>query len=344
MDVFFKNQFVRGGMLKLLDDFCKTNLLISPVQEVYNISDKIPFSKWLNLLRKIYLQCGDDTIGVKIGAFVSSSHIGISSYLSGACSDFQQYIDVSSKYNRIWYNHLRRDAKCEDGNLIIVWSNSHYSHLKNHFCKEIIISEQLQVSILFHRIKYLVHGNTDPLQVDFTFLRPQKNYCLKQLFNCPVSYNQSLTRLTFPKEILSQKLKYPDPVLYSILSEAINSDLENFIEDDPFLARLNQAITKSLHDGKPNIEYVSSKLNVNIRYLQNRLKKDNLNFKIILNRIRLNLAKLYLKDNKLLLQEITYLLAYKEQTSFNRAFKRWTGLKPLEWREKELVKSNHFIK
>jgi AraC-like DNA-binding protein len=45
-------------------------------------------------------------------------------------------------------------------------------------------------------------------------------------------------------------------------------------------------------------------------------------------------AELHLRDPRLTLAEVGALLGYSEQSAFSRAFKRWSGMPPLQWRQK----------
>ncbi|SPL72670.1 HTH-type transcriptional regulator VirS [Acinetobacter stercoris] len=99
-----------------------------------------------------------------------------------------------------------------------------------------------------------------------------------------------------------------------------------------FIEELNQNIIKSISENKPSIQYVSQAMGISVRVLQNKLKLLDTSFVDELSMIRKNLAYKYLQNTNLSISEIAVLLAYKEQPSFNRSFKQWTGVTPLEWR------------
>jgi AraC-like DNA-binding protein len=68
--------------------------------------------------------------------------------------------------------------------------------------------------------------------------------------------------------------------------------------------------------------------------LQRRLKEYGLEFKKLVDDTRRRFASNYLKDRKHTLTEVAFLLGYSDVSAFNRAFKRWTSMTPLEYRRK----------
>ena len=63
-----------------------------------------------------------------------------------------------------------------------------------------------------------------------------------------------------------------------------------------------------------------------------QLATEDTTFRQLVETVRQELAQLYLSDDSFTLMEISYLLGFSEQSSFSRAFKRWTGFTPLEFR------------
>jgi AraC-like DNA-binding protein len=70
------------------------------------------------------------------------------------------------------------------------------------------------------------------------------------------------------------------------------------------------------------------------RTLSRRLSDRNTSFREELFRVQEQLAKSYLEDNRLPLSEIAFLIGFENQSSFTRAFKRWTGETPKSWQRR----------
>jgi AraC-like DNA-binding protein len=91
-------------------------------------------------------------------------------------------------------------------------------------------------------------------------------------------------------------------------------------------------IVEHLPDGPPNQKQIAATMNVSNRTLQRKLRDEGTSFIDLLQDARLNLAKKYLSQPQRSIVEIAYLLGFSEPSTFSRAFKRWTGSAPAEFR------------
>ena len=82
----------------------------------------------------------------------------------------------------------------------------------------------------------------------------------------------------------------------------------------------------------PDIDYVAEKLNISTRTLRRRLTAEGSNYRALLDEIRFGLAREYLAETSLTMEEITGLLGYSESGNFSHAFRRWSGVSPSAWR------------
>ncbi len=82
-----------------------------------------------------------------------------------------------------------------------------------------------------------------------------------------------------------------------------------------------------------SIKTVANTYNMSIRHLQNKLKEEGFTYQILLDKARKGIALHYLQNGEVMFCDIAFLLGFSEQSSFNHAFKKWTGLTPREYKE-----------
>ncbi len=82
----------------------------------------------------------------------------------------------------------------------------------------------------------------------------------------------------------------------------------------------------------PTMEEVAAKLNMCSRTLRRNLQAENTTFQIIVDQLRQDLSRHYLKRSQLNLDTIAALVGFTETTNFRRAFKRWEGMPPAQYR------------
>ena len=97
-------------------------------------------------------------------------------------------------------------------------------------------------------------------------------------------------------------------------------------------ARVKSALLELLPSGHSSVEAVCDRLHVSKRSLQRHLKNESQSFQTILDSTRSELSLHYLSSSDLRIEEISYLLAYRDPNSFYRAFHGWTGMTPTEAR------------
>lgn len=99
-----------------------------------------------------------------------------------------------------------------------------------------------------------------------------------------------------------------------------------------FVGSLKQALRVFLSSGHPRIETVASAAGTSVRTLQRRLASAGLSYSAVLDEVRLQTALPLLEDPAIPVTEIAYGVGYSRLSHFTRAFRRWTGVSPSEYR------------
>jgi AraC-like DNA-binding protein len=92
------------------------------------------------------------------------------------------------------------------------------------------------------------------------------------------------------------------------------------------------AICELLRDGSPRGQSVAQRLGMPLRTLQRRLREENTTLAALIDGVRFELAERYLSDARISSQEAAFLLGFSDVSAFHRAFVRWTGVTPAEYR------------
>lgn len=135
-----------------------------------------------------------------------------------------------------------------------------------------------------------------------------------------------------PRAQLDFDVKSGDPALHRFLEETAVKALAARPRSTELTESLRHHLTQALEQGEPNIERLAVRLHLSARTLQRRLADLQTSFQEVLDGVRYDLARGYLKDTSLDVSQVAYLLGYSDLRAFNRAFKRWTGKAPTAWR------------
>ena len=104
-------------------------------------------------------------------------------------------------------------------------------------------------------------------------------------------------------------------------------------DEDTFIELVHRAIQDRLTGQRPSIDVISQALHVSPRTLQRRLQESGSSFQRVLDEARHQMARYYLSNSVLELNEAAYLLGFEDPNSFGRAFRVWEGVPPSDWRE-----------
>jgi AraC-like DNA-binding protein len=192
-------------------------------------------------------------------------------------------------------------------------------------------SHELCFALVVDYARKLVTSPIRITAVELAHRAPGDVAAYRAWFDAPVQFNASETQLVLPRAALDHELTSSDPVLLAILTRAAE-DVARRTSDDPSLAaQVARVLRDALRDDAGNIDTVAKRLGMTSRSLQRRLKDEGSSFQVVRDTTRKELARRYL-DARLSIAEISFLLGFSEPSAFFRAFKRWTGLTPLEAR------------
>lgn len=165
------------------------------------------------------------------------------------------------------------------------------------------------------------------------FKRPESNRRVyENHFGCPVKFGARQNMLLFRSEDLSQPFLTHNPDLLEMVAPQLEAELTEQLAHRSLQEQVKGILKKFLAGQRPRLEDVAVELRVSTRTLQRRLMVERITFQNLVEEARRELARHYLLQSSLELNETAYLLGYEDPNSFIRAFHRWEGTSPGEWR------------
>ena len=154
----------------------------------------------------------------------------------------------------------------------------------------------------------------------------------REVFRTEVRFGAPVDQLSFSDEEWHAPLETHDQLLAQVLEAHARMRLARTTGGTTALRfDLQRAILGALPDGA-QVADVARALNMSVRTLQRNLADEGTTYRQALDTVRRDLACRYLEDRTLSLSEVAVLLGFGEQSSFHRAFERWTGESPGRWR------------
>ena len=138
--------------------------------------------------------------------------------------------------------------------------------------------------------------------------------------------------LTFTAQDADLPLITRSASLWETLKPGFLQQLEDRTGTATLSGQVKHALTEALPGGSTSVETMARRLNLSKRSLQRRLGEEGTSFQKLLDATRFEMSDRYLKDTDLSVPEISYLLGFRETSSFFRAVRGWTGTPPGDYR------------
>jgi AraC-like DNA-binding protein len=152
-----------------------------------------------------------------------------------------------------------------------------------------------------------------------------------QVIGCPVRL-AGWTGLALSPATWQLPMRRGDPVLCQVLEQQASSLLERHGGDDGFVRQVRRVLAGRLTSGEAEIGAVARELTITPRTLQRRLSAEGWSYRAVVEDTRRRAAAHYLSNRSLSIAEVSYLVGFSDVAAFHRAFRRWHGRTPTEFR------------
>jgi AraC-like DNA-binding protein len=287
---------------------------------------RIPFAQLVALYEKASELTGDADFGLHIAENINLSAFDVVGYCAVNSSTLGAAFARVARYHSIW----------TDGALFTLESANETSAIVYGYVDPSIREHRQDAEMTLATVTTLCRKiatpDFAPASVEFQHEAPADFSEHVRLFRCPVKFGAMANRLSFPSSFLSLPIAKADASLCVLLDRHAEELLTKFPPRDSLLDQLRSQIAGEFRGGEPSLERIADQLGVTPRTLQRKLHELGTSYNDVVDQMRRQLAMRYLREPQMAICEVAYLLGFSESSSFHRAFKRWTGVTPKEFR------------
>lgn len=196
------------------------------------------------------------------------------------------------------------------------------------------------VTMMVRFLRFLYQQEISPLWVEMSRPplegggQPYLDY-----FGCPVRFGCAEDRIAMDSSIMDRKLSGANPDMAQHNDEIVVQYLAQIDRRD-IVNRVRRHIIADLPSGTLTKQGVADKMHMSPRNLQLKLAANDTTFQDTLDGTRQNLAAGYIEQSQLAITEIAYLLGFSDASNFTRAFRRWHGVSPRQYRVERKIGEN----
>jgi AraC-like DNA-binding protein len=287
---------------------------------------RIPLDTYVRLWTWVHEHLPDAGLSFHCARTVSEPELGVMAYAASRCTTFRESIEVSQRFAR-----LRTAFTVAE--LELHGDEAHWLlPLPPRVARLRGIAESTLAAWVEVCNRMLGPGRLRPRRVAFQHPAPADLRLYHEVFRCPLTFGEPVTRMVTDAAVLDVPLRAADPRLRDYLLEHAQRLLDKLPAEEGLADAVRRLLAEELRGGDPSPARVARRLATSERTLQRRLQAEGTSFAALLDEMRRELALSYLHDPKLAVYEIAWLLGYTDPSTFHRAFRRWTGSTPQAWR------------
>jgi AraC-like DNA-binding protein len=153
-------------------------------------------------------------------------------------------------------------------------------------------------------------------------------------FGCVPSFGQAHNEAVVPRDALDTPQRTSAPLAAQSMERHLQKLLDELPAEEKLIGRARRVLAEEMRRGEPSLEAVAKRLGMSGRTLQRKLREEGMAFQALLDDLRCELARRHMDEPQESIAEIAFLLGFSEVSTFHRAFKRWTGHTPGEYRKR----------
>ncbi|MGH1371299.1 MAG: AraC family transcriptional regulator [Cellvibrionaceae bacterium] len=306
----------------LIDANIDPNLLQHP-------ENRIPFEKQAHLWQLVSDRADNENLPLLFGQQSQPASFNMAGYIAMNSQTIGEALDASQTYQA---------AAGQGGELSIARDQNfievHYQPIELGYSSTALRScAMLTANMALGQ--WLIGDSYRPTLVHLSMQAPSNREAFDAFFKCPVVFEQPHSFLRFPAHIASTPIPHASLELLNLMKQRADKVIADSIGKQSLSAQVARLLVDSLMGQEPDKSYISEKLGMSQRTLQRKLAKENSSYQEVLDQTRHNLALDYLRQQPLSVSDIAYLLGFAEPSTFYRAFKKWHGMTPGQYREQQ---------
>ena len=297
--------------------------------ELTDDDNRIDLTYLMRLGRGAIRQTGRPDIGLQLGAH---SHISSLGYVGLAAMTAKTLGDALNILVR--YEHL--NSQCYRGTSQLVEEGGHmaltfYSIAPYNAYTCFVVDGVLGA---WAKLTHLLTGVTGLVRkVDIEFDAPSYGDDYQAAFGCEVRFGAPRNAVVMNAADMAIPLPDSSPQLHDKLIQHCDERLNQIALADSYRNKVLKVLGTMLHGQTPSIDEVALKLGMPSWTLRRKLKEEDSAYQSLVDEMRRDVAMSYMKNTDLSFGEISYLLGFSTPGAFQRAFKRWSGQTPGEFRK-----------
>lgn len=298
--------------------------------EFANPDTRIPYRVAIELLTETILASNDPAIGLKAGLQIEAGDFDVVESAARSAPRLREAILCIARYFRLM--NEAGELTLEESGEYASWCYRTTGEAQQHpALNDFVIAAALTFA------RRTVSMWEPPLEVCVPHARPSYGDEYEKIFSAPIRFGAGYSGFTIRRDRLEVPMLGANPRVAAAFELHARQLLEKLRSTEGIAGRVRESVATQLGTGEVSMQATARRLAMSVATLRRRLEEEGTTYSDILDELRKKLAERYVRDQGSAIGEVAFLLGFSNVTAFHRAFKRWTGVAPTEYRARARV-------
>jgi len=269
---------------------------------------------------------GDPALGLHMAERVHLAAFHMVGFLTVHAWTLRQAIELFARYRALL-------SDCEPPTL---WEDGARAELTCAFVtggsRGNVLRAEFGVASIVRLGREVLGAPRPPDLVEFTHAAPAHAAEYERVLGCPVGFGRDAIRIHFDARMLDAPYLHANPELRALLERQADRQLASVAMPRSLSARVRALIVDAYGRGRPSMPAIARLLGMSARSLRRRLDEEGHTYTDVAEQAMADVARRLLDDPATSIQAVADRLGFSEPSAFHRAFKRWTGQTPGQFR------------
>ncbi len=285
----------------------------------------------VSLLRRLYLRARDITaepaLGLHYGSHLPLTAHGVLGYALLSCRSVGQALDILMKYYRLLLGGAVLEHRVSGERLVIGYRAAGSALVDRQFDQEVFYAG------LVAALTQLLHRPLSDARFRFSYPAPAHRATYVRLLGDQLSFDDSEDAIELPLSLLELTPEFANPAMLQLYQQQCEQMLGQMEARDGLAGQLRRYLL-SAQGRFPSLAETAAHFHQSTRSLRRHLAQEQSSFQAVRDEVRMELAERYLRDPALSVAQVAELLQFSDLSNFRRAFLRWTGQSPAQYRRR----------
>jgi AraC-like DNA-binding protein len=299
--------------------------------EALEVQDgRLPLVSALMIFREAERLTGDPTIALRIVERLRPTAPGINLYLFRASPTLRSAFERLVRYIPLTSDCLEMEFEVRGPQAFVRWRmNSRAVPMQPQ-------QSEFYGGLLLRTGRECTMAPWKPLEVHFSHPPIEPRAERERILGAPVVFSRPHDQIVLPASVLDLPLRERDPVLLEMMQRHANALLRK-VTPRTLRERVRSMLVDLIPEGRATLEEVAAALSASPRTLQRELRQEGTSFTGELDAVKREVAEQYITSSRMEIIEVAFITGFTELSAFYRAFRRWTGTTPGEYRRQHVA-------